>query len=88
MIEMTEADALSQLAAAIDKARSNHEPVYLRRDGHRIAALIDADDLAKLIEAAEDLSDLKAVAAARAEMAETGQPAVSLATLQAELGPE
>ena len=38
-------EARQQLAAIIDRARAEHEPVYLTRRGRRVAAVIDADDL-------------------------------------------
>ena len=38
-------DARDQLASIIDRARSEHEPVYLARRGRRVAAVVDADDL-------------------------------------------
>ncbi|MFW0771857.1 type II toxin-antitoxin system Phd/YefM family antitoxin [Paenarthrobacter nitroguajacolicus] len=86
MSEMTVTVARSRLSEAVDTARVSHEPVYLLRRGRRVAALIDAEDLAKLIEAAEDLNDLRAAEAARTEMTETGNSAVPWAEVKAELG--
>ncbi|WP_416417938.1 type II toxin-antitoxin system Phd/YefM family antitoxin [Paenarthrobacter aromaticivorans] len=86
MTEMTVTDARSRLSEAVDTARVGHEPVYLLRRGRRVAALIDAEDLAKLIEAAEDLNDLRAANAARTEMTETGDNAVPWEEVKAELG--
>ena len=83
---MTGADALSRLSEAVDSARVSHEPVYLLPRGPRVAALIDAEDLATLIEAAEDLEDLRAANAARAEMADTGEGLVPWEEVKAELG--
>lgn len=57
MSEMTVTDARNRPSNAVDTARVSHEPVYLLRRGRRVAALIDAEDLATLIEAAEDLDD-------------------------------
>jgi hypothetical protein len=54
------------------------------RRGRRVAGLIDAEDLAALILAAEDLDDLRAADAARAEMAETGVPAEKVVASAAE----
>jgi hypothetical protein len=54
------------------------------RRGRRVAGLIDAEDLAALILAAEDLDDLRAADAARAEMAETGVPAEQVVASAAE----
>lgn len=86
MSEMTVTVARSRLSEAVDTARVSHEPVYLLRRGRRVAALIDAEDLAKLIEAAEDLNDLRAAEAARTEMTETGDRAVPWEEVKAELG--
>ncbi|WP_434616553.1 type II toxin-antitoxin system Phd/YefM family antitoxin [Arthrobacter sp. A5] len=86
MSEMSVTDARSRLSEAVDTARVTHEPVYLLRHGRRVAALIDAEDLANLIEAAEDLDDLRAANAARAEMAESGQAPIPWEKVKAELG--
>ena len=55
MAELTVTDARARLADVVDAARVGHDPVYLTRRGQRIAAVIDADDLDRLIAAAEDL---------------------------------
>jgi prevent-host-death family protein len=86
MSEMTVTDARGRLSEAVDTARVNHEPVYLLRRGKRVAALIDAEDLATLIQAAEDLEDLREANAARQEMIETGETPVPWAEVKAELG--
>lgn len=65
-------DARSQLATIIDRVRAEHQPVYVARRGRRVAAVIDADDLDRLIELAEDAADIRAAEEARAEMKETG----------------
>lgn len=64
--EMTGSDARARLADVVDTARVEHEPVYLTRRGQRVAAVIGAEDLARLIAAAEDVADIEAAAAARA----------------------
>lgn len=83
---MSLTDARSRLSEAVDAARVNHEPVYLLRRGRRVAALIDAEDLANLIEAAEDLADIRAANAARSEMADAGEGPVPWEEVKAELG--
>ena len=83
--EMSVSDARARLADVVDAARVDHEPVYLTRRGRRVAAIISADDLQRLVEAAEDLADLQAVRTARDEMA-AGEPPVSWAELRSELG--
>lgn len=79
-------EARQQLAAVIDRARTEHSPVYLARRGHRVAAVIDADDLDRIIELAEDMSDILAAAAARAEMQETGNEPIPWEQVRADLG--
>ncbi|WP_244936100.1 type II toxin-antitoxin system Phd/YefM family antitoxin [Actinomyces johnsonii] len=64
--------ARSRLDDAVDDARASHEPVFLTRRGRRVAAVIDADDLKRLTQVAEDLADIEAADAARAEIAEHG----------------
>lgn len=78
--------ARSRLSEAVDTARVSHEPVYLLRRGRRVAALIDAEDLARLIEAAEDLEDIRAANDARVEMKENGETPVPWEEVKAELG--
>jgi prevent-host-death family protein len=86
MSEMTVSEARARLADVVDQARVEHDPVFLTRRGRRVAAVIDADHLDQLIEAAEDLADLQAAAAARAEMAETGEDAIPWEQVKADLG--
>ena len=85
MTEMTVSDARARLADVVDAARVGHDPVYLTRRGQRVAAVIDADDLDRLIAAAEDLADLKAVRATRTEIAD-GEPAIPWEQVKADLG--
>jgi len=85
MSEITVSDARARLADVVDAARVDHDPVYLTRRGRRVAAVIDADDLDRLIAAAEDLADIAAVAAARAEMKD-GEPAIPWEQVKADLG--
>jgi prevent-host-death family protein len=79
-------DARNQLAAIIDRARSEHEPVYLTRRGHRVAAVIDADDLDRILELAQDMADLRAAERARAEMRESGETPIPWDEVKADLG--
>ena len=78
--------ARQQLAAIIDRARAEHAPVYLARRGRRVAAVIDADDLDQILELAEDMSDILAADAARAEMAATGEAPIPWEQVKADLG--
>ena len=64
--------ARSRLDEIVDDARARHEPVFLTRRGRRVAAVIDVEDLERLTQAAEDLADIEAADASRAEIAEHG----------------
>lgn len=85
MSDMTVSDARARLADVVDAARVGHDPVYLTRRGQRVAAVIDADDLDRLIAAAEDLADIEAGRAAREEI-HAGEPAIPWAQVRADLG--
>jgi prevent-host-death family protein len=79
-------EAREQLAAVIDRARTEHRPVFLSRRGRRVAAVIDADDLDRLLELAEDMADIRAAEEARAEMRETGAAPIPWKEVKADLG--
>ncbi len=85
MREVTVSEARARLADVVDQARVAHDPVFLTRRGRRVAAVIDADDLQRLIEAAEDLADVEAARAARAEMA-SGEAAIPWDEVKVDLG--
>ena len=85
MSEITLSDARARLADVVDAARVGHDPVYLTRRGQRVAALIDADDLDRLIAAAQDLVDIEAAKAARWEIA-GGEAAIPWEQVKADLG--
>ncbi len=85
MGEVTVSDARARLSDVVDAARVQHEPVYLTRRGQRIAAVIDADDLDRLIAAAEDLADIEGARTAREEMA-AGDAAIPWEQVKADLG--
>jgi prevent-host-death family protein len=79
-------DARMQLAAIIDRARTDHQPVYIARRGRRIAAVIDADDLDRILELAEDMADIRAAEQVRAEMEVTGATPIPWDEVKADLG--
>ncbi len=83
---MTVTEARARLADVVDDARVGHDPVFLTRRGRRVAAVIDADDLERLIEAAEDLADIRAAALARQELSGSDAEPVSLEQIKADLG--
>ncbi len=70
MSEVSVSEARNRLADVIDEARRLHEPVYLNRRGKRLVAVIDAEDLDRLIELAEDAID---IAEARSALEEEGE---------------
>jgi len=79
-------EARSQLAAIIDRVGAENVPVYLERRGRRVAAVIDADELDRLIELAEDMADIRAAEEAREEMRLTGETPVPWEQVKADLG--
>lgn len=85
-LPLSVSDAREQLASIIDLARATHEPVYLTRRGRRVAAVIDADDLDRLVELAEDMSDIRAAEQARAEMRDTHKEPIPWDEVKADLG--
>lgn len=85
MSEITVSEARARLADVVDAARIGHDPIYLTRRGRRVAAVIDANDLETLIAAAEDLADLEAARAARAELG-GGETAIPWDQVKADLG--
>ena len=85
-IPVTVSDAREQLASIIDRVRSEHEPVFLSRRGRRVAAVIDADDLERLIELAEDMADIRAAEESREEMRRTQIEPIPWDQVKADLG--
>lgn len=75
------AEARDHLGDVVNRAAYGGEVVYLTRRGRRVAAIVPAD-LVEAIEAEEDAKDLSA---AKAALAEGGEP-ISLERLKAELG--
>nr|MDT0666318.1 type II toxin-antitoxin system Phd/YefM family antitoxin [Micromonospora sp. DSM 115978] len=84
--EISVSEARENLAAVIDQVRADHTPVYLARRGQRVAAVIDADDLDRILALAEDMADIVDAERARAEMAATREAPVPWDDVKAELG--
>ena len=84
--DLSVSEARAQLAAIIDRARAEHNPVYLARHGKRVAAVIDADDMDRLIELAEDMTDILDAEQARREMREIGAAPIPWEQVKADLG--
>jgi prevent-host-death family protein len=79
-------DARQNLASIIERVRSRHDPVYLTLRGTRIAAIINSDDLDRIVELAEDMADVLAAEEARAEMKATGDEPIPWEQVKADLG--
>ncbi|MEO6700514.1 MAG: type II toxin-antitoxin system Phd/YefM family antitoxin [Jatrophihabitantaceae bacterium] len=78
-------DAREKLSALIDQATSGQVPVYLARRGRRVAAIVDSDVLARLLELAEDMEDILAAEESRREMAELAETPIPWDEVKAEL---
>lgn len=83
---LTVSEARRQLASIIDRVRAEHSPIYLARRGRRVVAVIDADDLDEILALAEDMTDIRAAEAARAEMRDTGEAPIPWEQVKADLG--
>ena len=71
---MSVSEARARLADVVDDARVGREPVFLTRRGRRIAAVIDADQLERLLQAAATTNpDLIAAVAAPGATAYQGK---------------
>ncbi len=81
---MTITNARGQLSTLIDGARQ--EPVFLTRRDRPVAAIVDADQLQRLIEDAEELADIRAVDEAWAETERLGETPVPWEDVKRELG--
>ena len=84
--ELAVSQVRQQWAAVIARACSEHVPIYLARRGQRVAAIIDADDLDRLLALAEDMVDLREAAEARAEMQATDDTPIPWEQVKADLG--
>lgn len=84
--EISITQARNELAEVVDRTRMEHEPIYLMRHGQRVAAIVDSSDFARLLELAEDMSDILAAEEARAEMHETGSEPIPWESVKADLG--
>ena len=85
-VEKSVSDARRDLAAVIDTAKSSREPVWISRRGRRVAAVIDAEQLERLQDLAEDMADILDAETARQEIRETAERPVPWEQVKAELG--
>lgn len=84
MTEVAITDARGRLASIIDTAR--REPVYLTRRNRPVAAIIDADQLSRLLEDSEELADIRAVDAAWQETERLGETPIPWEDVKRDLG--
>lgn len=85
-VEKSISDASRYLAAVIDTARATREPVWISRNGRRVAAVIDADQLEHLQALAEDMADILDTETVRAEMRKTADEPIPWDRVKADLG--
>ncbi|WP_092551335.1 type II toxin-antitoxin system Phd/YefM family antitoxin [Herbiconiux ginsengi] len=85
-ITLSVSEARKNLSAMVDHAHSQHAPVYLERHGRRVAAIVDADDLDALLALAEDMEDIRAAEAARAELRRSPDGAIPWDEVKRDLG--
>lgn len=84
MSQIAITEARSKLASIVDEARAH--PVYLTRRDRPIVAVVDADHLARLIEDAEELADIRAVDVAWDETRELEETPIPWDEVKRELG--
>ena len=77
-------DARGRLASIIDTAR--HEPVYLTRRNRPVAAIIDTDQLSRLLEDTDELADIRAVDVAWQETERLGEIPIPWEDVKRDLG--
>lgn len=78
--------ARATLSDVVRRAREGSEPVFLSSHGRRVAAVIDAEVLERIVELAEDALDLQAMHEVRAEMERTGETPIPWEQVKADLG--
>ncbi|MEN2742836.1 type II toxin-antitoxin system Phd/YefM family antitoxin [Microbacterium sp. X-17] len=84
MSEIAITDARGRLASIVDEARN--APVYLTRRNRAVAAVIDAAQLDRLLEDAEELADIRAVDAAWEETERLDETPIPWADVKRDLG--
>ena len=85
MTNMSISEARSRFAEVVEQTRLRKTPVYPTRHRRQVAAVIDADQLDRLVEAAEDLADIRAAQEAKHEMA-SGASAMPWDDVKRDLG--
>jgi prevent-host-death family protein len=77
--------ARDKLGDLVNRASYRGEPVYLTRRGHRVAAIVDAEQLERLLELAEDAIDAVETDRTRAEL-EAGATTIPWEQVKTDLG--
>ncbi|AEH11075.1 MULTISPECIES: type II toxin-antitoxin system Phd/YefM family antitoxin [Protofrankia] len=86
--ELGVSEARECLASIIDQVRVDHQPIYLSRRGRRVAAVVAADDLDRILALAEDMTDIREAERVHEEMTLTGRTPVPWDEVKADLGLE
>jgi len=84
MTQIAISEARDRLSALVADAR--REPVYLTKHSTPVAAIVDSEALARLMEDAEELADIRAVDAAWEETQRLGEIPVPWEDVKRELG--
>jgi antitoxin Phd len=67
MAELAVSEAREHLADVIDQARRSGEPIFVTRRGRRVAVIVDSEAFERIVDAAEEATDRRELAAARLE---------------------
>ena len=86
MSEMTLSDVRAHISEAVQQVQLTGEPVYVTRHGRTVAAIVGASQLEALLQAAEDLADIRAAELAHLEMAATNSEPIPWEQVKADLG--
>lgn len=84
MSEIAITEARGKLGALVDAA--HREPVYLTRRDRAVAAIVDAEVLRELMDAAEELADIRAVDEAWAETERLNEVPIPWEDVKRDLG--
>lgn len=84
MSQIAITEARGKLGSLVDAA--HREPVYLTRRDRPVAAIVDADLLSELLDAAEELADIRAVDEAWAETERLNEVPIPWEDVKRDLG--
>lgn len=86
MTDMTLSVVRARISEAVHQVELTGEPVFLTRHGRRVAAVVGASHLESLLQAAEDLADIRAAESAHVEMAAADSQPIPWEQVKADLG--